>query len=186
VTSSSRVVLEQPSLLHERAYLDAAHHSRELHRGLVTVARTPEEYGVLLERAQQSSQQVFFVVLKASHELVGVVNLSEIDYGRDRVASLGYYAFTPHAGRGLMREGVAMAIGEAFGKLGLECLNANVQPSNTRSIGLLRSLGFKNANRSVQLKIGARWRAHQRWRLHEIEWRGLALLLAGATRVAER
>jgi ribosomal-protein-alanine N-acetyltransferase len=179
-------VLEQPSARRERDYLDAAHRSRDLHRGLVTVARTPAEYGVLLQRAQQSRQEAFFIVLEATNELVGVVNLSEIDYGRDRIASLGYYAFTPHAGRGLMREGIAIAIHLAFDELGLERLDASVQPSNTRSIALLRSLGFKNANRSSYLKIGARWRAHERWGLDEAEWRSAVSLLAGAAGIAER
>jgi ribosomal-protein-alanine N-acetyltransferase len=179
-------VLEAPSSQRERAYLDAAHRSRELHRGLVTVARTPEEYGLLLQRSRQSSQEAFFIVLEATSELVGVVNLSEIDYDRYRVASLGYYAFMPHAGRGLMREGIVLAIGIAFGELGLERLDASVQPRNARSIALLSSLGFSHAGRWSYLKVGARWRAHERWVLHEIEWRGLASLFGAATRIAER
>jgi ribosomal-protein-alanine N-acetyltransferase len=179
-------VLEAPSRRRERDYLDAAHRSRELHRGLVTVARTGDEYGLLLQRARESSQEAFFIVLEATGELVGVVNLSEIDYTRERAGSLGYYAFMPHAGRGLMREGIVLAIGIAFGELGLMRLDASVQPRNTRSIGLLRSLGFSHAGRSSYLKVGARWRAHERWALHEFEWRGLTSLLGSAARIAER
>lgn len=184
--SSSRVVLEAPSAQRERDYLDAAHRSRDLHRGLVTVARTPDEYRLLLQRSRQASQEAFFVVLQATSELVGVVNLSEIDFDRDRAASLGYYAFMPHAGRGLMREGIVQALGIAFGELGLERLDASVQPRNARSVALLRSLGFSHAGRSSYLKVGARWRSHERWVLREIEWRGLASLLGGAARIGER
>src|SRR5262245_37199004 len=112
--TSLRVLLELPSSRRERDYLDAAHRSRELHRGLVTVARTPEDYELLLQRVEQPTQTAFFVVIAVSGELAGVVNLSEIDRGRAASASLGYYAFQPHAGCGFMREGLALAITEAF------------------------------------------------------------------------
>lgn len=182
-----RVLLEAPSARRERDYLDAAHRSRDLHRGLVTVARTPEDYDLLLQRSMQPTQTAFFVVIAVSGELAGVVSLSEIDRGRALSASLGYYAFQPHAACGFMREGLALAITEAFASLGLARLDASVQPKNRRSLALLRGLGFTPAGRSAYLKVGSRWRAHERWVLRCEDWRGAEdLLFGGAARVAER
>jgi [ribosomal protein S5]-alanine N-acetyltransferase len=183
---SPRVVLETPSARRERDYLDAAHRSRELHRGLVTVARSPDEYQLLLHRARQERQAAYFIVLAATGELTGVVNLSDIDRDREQVASLGYYAFLPHAGLGFMREGLALVVAESFGALGLERLDASVQPKNRRSIALVRGLGFAPAGLSAYLKVGLRWRAHERWELRREDWRGAAGVLPLATRVAER
>jgi ribosomal-protein-alanine N-acetyltransferase len=181
-----RVVLETPSPKRERDYLDAAHRSRELHRGLVTVARSSDEYQLLLHRARQERQAAYFIVLAATGELAGVVNLSDIDREREQVASLGYYAFLPHAGSGFMREGLALVVAESFGALGLERLDASVQPKNRRSIALVRGLGFAHAGRSAFLKVGLRWRAHERWELRREDWCGAMALERGGSRVAER
>ena len=40
-----------------------------------------------------------------------------------------------------MKEGVRLVLRHAFGELALHRVQADVQPGNTRSIGLLRSLG---------------------------------------------
>ena len=184
--STLRVLLEAPSSRRERDYLDAAHRSRELHRGLVTVARTPEDYGLLLERVRQPTQTAFFVVIAVSGELAGVVSFSDIDRNRALSASIGYYAFQPHAGHGYMREGLVLAIDEAFGSLGLARLGASVQPKNRRSVALVRGLVVTHVGRCAYLKVGARWRPHERWELRCEDWQGAGLLFGGDARVAER
>jgi ribosomal-protein-alanine N-acetyltransferase len=85
---------------------------------------------------------------------------------------LGYYAFLPHAGRGLMREALALVIARAFGELGLHRLEANIQPANRRSIALVEALGFRREGTARGfLKIGNRWRDHERWALLKEDWR---------------
>ena len=55
----------------------------------------------------------------------------------------------------------------------LHRLEANIQPDNARSIGLVRSLGFRMEGFSPRyLKIGGRWRDHERWALLSDNWRG--------------
>ena len=98
--------------------------------------------------------------------LVGVVNISEIVRGSFQSAYLGYYAFEPFAGQGLMRQGLTQVVAHAFNKMKLHRLEANIQPSNTASIWLVKRLGFKREGLSPRyLKIGGRWRDHERWTL---------------------
>jgi ribosomal-protein-alanine N-acetyltransferase len=93
-----------------------------------------------------------------------VVNISEIVRGCFQNAYLGYYAFEPLAGRGLMRAGLAKVIRHAFTKMKLHRLEANIQPGNKRSIRLVKALGFRREGISPRyLKVAGRWREHERW-----------------------
>ena len=76
-------------------------------------ARTPNHLGYLIR-------------LRRTRELVGVAGVSEIVRGAFRSGYLGYYAFTPHEGQGLMREGLSLVIRRAFERLRLHRLEANI------------------------------------------------------------
>jgi ribosomal-protein-alanine N-acetyltransferase len=70
-----------------------------------------------------------------------------------------------------MREGLHLVIDRCFDDLRLHRLEANIQPSNERSIALVRGLGFRKEGLSRRyLKIGGRWRDHERWALLVDEW----------------
>lgn len=166
-----RVHLERPSLRHEHDYIHAVRRSRALHRGFVTAASTREEYRNYLRRSRRPNQESFFIVRNDSGELAGVVNVNEIVRYSFQSAYLGYYAFTPHAACGLMKEGLQLVIDCSFDELRLHRLEANIQPSNERSIALVRRLGFRMEGLSRRyLKIGGRWRDHERWALLADEW----------------
>jgi ribosomal-protein-alanine N-acetyltransferase len=112
------------------------------------------------------------VVTADSNELAGVININDIVRYAEQAGRLGYYAFTPWAGRGLMREALALVISIAFRELGLHRLEANVQANNRRSIALLEALTFRREGTARgYLKIGNRWRDHERWALLREEWR---------------
>jgi ribosomal-protein-alanine N-acetyltransferase len=167
-----RVFLERPSARRERDYLDAAHRSRALYRGFVIAAANPSEYRDYLRCTRRDSQEAFFVVAAESHELAGVVNINDIGREQEQSGRLGYYAFVPHAGAGLMREGLLHVISLAFLELGLHRLEANIQPANHRSIALVAGLGFQREGAARgYLKIGSRWREHERWSLLCADWR---------------
>jgi len=92
--------------------------------------------------------------------------VSEIVRGAFRSAYLGYYAFAPHDGHGLMAEGLALVIRDAFRRLRLHRVEANIQPGNKASLRLVRRLGFRREGYSPRyLKIAGRWRDHERWAL---------------------
>jgi ribosomal-protein-alanine N-acetyltransferase len=167
-----RVRLERPSARRERDYLDGVRRSRALHRGYVVAASTPHEYRAYLKRSRRDNQESFFVVDAQSGELAGVININDIVRHAQLSGRLGYYAFVPHAGNGLMREALAAVISHAFRELGLHRLEANIQPDNRRSIALVERLGFKREGKARGfLKIGNRWRDHERWALLKEEWR---------------
>jgi ribosomal-protein-alanine N-acetyltransferase len=176
-----RVRLERPSARREREFLAATLRSRVLHRGYVVAASSPREYRSYLRATRRDNQESFFVVDAQSGELAGVININDIVRHAELSGRLGYYAFVPHAGNGLMREGLALVIACAFRELGLHRLEANIQPGNGRSIALVEGLGFRREGKARGfLKIGNRWRDHERWALLREEWR------PSSARVAER
>ena len=110
-----------------------------------------------------------------------MINVSEIVRGAVQSAYLGYYAFVPHAGRGHMTEGLALALRWAFGTLRLHGVEANIQPDNEPSRALVRRLGFRREGFSARyLKIAGRWRDHERWALVADDWRRQRREHAGA------
>ena len=167
-----RIRLERPSAGRERDYLHAALRSRALHRGYVVPSSTPHEYRAYLRATRRANQESFFVIDAESGELAGVININDIVRHAELSGRLGYYAFVPHAGNGLMFEALALVISRAFRELGLHRLEANIQPGNRRSIELVAGLGFKREGKARGfLKIGNRWRDHERWALLKEEWR---------------
>lgn len=166
------IVLERPSAKREEEFLRGVRRSRGLHATFVEPPSTDEEYRAYLRRHRSSNQESFFVTEADSGDLAGVINVNDIVRYSFQSATLGYYAFVPLGGRGLMREGLSLVIGSCFRELALHRLEANIQPRNERSIELVKSLGFRFEGLSARyLKIGGRWRDHQRWALLAEEWR---------------
>ena len=164
------VHLETPSPDREREFITAVHASRTLHRRLVSPPHTRALYRAYLACAQQPSGVGHFVCTP-SGELAGVVNLNEIVRGSFRSAYLGYYAFVPHDRQGNMAEGLRLVVARAFGKYRLHRVEANIQPRNSRSIQLVKRLGFRLEGFSPRyLKISGRWRDHERWALTVEDW----------------
>lgn len=167
-----RVYLEQPSARREREFLAAALRSRALHRGFVAPPAAELDYRDFLRRSRRAAQESFFVIEHASDALAGVVNINDIVRHPEQSGRLGYYAFAPWAGTGLMRAGLKLVIHAAFRDLGLHRLEANIQRTNLRSIALVEGLGFEREGTARGfLKIGNRWRDHERWALLKDEWR---------------
>ena len=167
-----RVHLEQPSARRERDFIAAELRSRALHRGFVAAPATAIEYREFLRRSRRDMQESFFVIENGSDALAGVVNIIDIVRHSQQSGRLGYYAFEPLAGMGLMRAGLKLVVHAAFRDLGLHRLEANIQRTNLRSIALIEGLGFKREGTARGfLKIGNRWRDHERWALLKDEWR---------------
>ena len=158
------VHLRSPRLADEAEFLAAVRLSRRLHSGWVSPPSSPAAFRAYLARAKRDDFRAFFVCRNDTGALVGVLNISQIFYGPFQSAYLGFYAFAGNEAQGLMREGLSLTLRIAFGKLRLHRLEANIQPANARSIALVKSLGFRLEGFSPRyLKIGGRWRDHERW-----------------------
>ena len=156
----------------EAAFLAAVRASRSLHKPWVQPPSSPAAFRRYLARVEDPSHAAFLIWKRGPDGgLVGVVNISEIMLGPFRSAYLGYYAFEPFAGRGLMRMGFELVLAKAFRKLKLHRLEANIQPANHASRRLVKRLGFTREGLSPRyLKIAGRWRDHERWALLSDEW----------------
>jgi ribosomal-protein-alanine N-acetyltransferase len=60
----------------------------------------------------------------------------------------------------------------AFNELRLHRVEANIQPQNRASIAVLKRNGFSREGFSRRyLKIGGRWRDHERWAIVKEDWK---------------
>jgi ribosomal-protein-alanine N-acetyltransferase len=168
---TEQIFTRPPSRRDEATFLAAVRRSRKLHYPWVSPPASPKAFREYLARQRSASHAAFFVWSRQHDGLVGVVNLSEIVRGNFQSAYLGYYAFAPYAGRGMMREGLAQVITHAFKRLGLHRLEANIQPGNIASRKLVRSVGFRREGLSPRyLKVNGRWRDHERWAILAEDW----------------
>lgn len=152
-------------------FLDAVRRSETLHAEHVSPPNTSERFHAYTTSLAASNREGFIIEQTESHQLIGVINVSEIVRGCFQSAYLGYYAFAPHAGRGWMRQGLRQVIQYCFSELNLHRLEANIQPDNHRSISLVKGLGFQLEGFSPQyLMICGQWRDHERWALLRDRW----------------
>jgi ribosomal-protein-alanine N-acetyltransferase len=159
-----RVHLRRPSLRDAGEFLERVRASRKLHARWVSPPETRSDFAAYVRRARGDDLEALLVCANDDDAVAGVYNLSQIFHGPLRGAYLGYYAFEPFAGRGYMAEGLRLVVRHAFGELQLHRLEANVQPENVRSTKLVREFGFRLEGHSPRyLKLGGRWRDHQRW-----------------------
>ena len=118
------------------------------------------------------STESFVICRFADAAIVGTVSLSQIFLGPLRSAYIGYGLGFGFTGNGYAREGVQLMITFALKELKLHRIEANIQPDNMRSKHLVRSLGFSLEGYSPRyLKIGGRWRDHERWAIIKENWK---------------
>ena len=144
------------------AFVTAVRRSRALHHAWVRPPDTEAAFDAYLARMTAPVNHP--LVVRRGDDLVGVYNVSNIVRGAFQSGYLGYYAFAGFTGLGLMHEGLLATLRYAFRDLKLHRLEANIQPGNADSIALVRRSGFEKEGYSPRyLKIGGRWRDHERW-----------------------
>jgi ribosomal-protein-alanine N-acetyltransferase len=162
--SRSRIRLLRLTALDESEFIAAARRSRVLHAPWVAPASTPAKFRAYVARMSEPDQNAFAVRRRDTGALTGVITISNVVMGPFRSAYSVYYAFAPHAGQGYMREGLKAIVRHAFGVMKLHRLEANIQPGNRASIALAKACGLRKEGFSPRyLKIGGRWRDHERW-----------------------
>ncbi|MDQ6885551.1 MAG: GNAT family N-acetyltransferase [Candidatus Dormibacteraeota bacterium] len=170
--SGARVFLRAPTARDRGELIERARASRRLHRPWVTAATTPQQFDEWLQRIRQPTVQSFLVCRKEDRAVVGVFTLSQIFRKGFQNAYMGFYAFTPFAGQGYMREGMQLVLRHIFRSMKLHRVEANIQPGNDQSIALAKKSGFRREGFSPRyLKIGGRWRDHERWAITLEDWR---------------
>ena len=82
------------------------------------------------------------MVRRDDDAVIGTCTLAQLD-PKNRRAEVGFILHPDHWRRGYMREAMGALIGFAFGELGLNRLEADVDPRNAPSLALLETLGFR-------------------------------------------
>ena len=170
-----RVYLRRPARRDAGQFVDAVRASRRLHGNWVAAPATPSAFRDYLARFAKplrGAQHVGYVAATVEDDaLVGVLNLSEIVRGAFESAYLGYYALAPFAARGYMTEALVLLLDAAYRDVGLHRVEANVQPTNVRSLALVERVGFVREGYSRRyVKVGGRWRDHVRLAMLAEDW----------------
>jgi ribosomal-protein-alanine N-acetyltransferase len=169
-----RVAVRTPTPEDEDEFIAAMRASRPLHRPWLAMPETPDAYRQYLAKVDDPRAAPYFACRTEDGAIVGFLNLSEIVRGPFKSAYLGYGAVAAHAGQGYMTEAMRLVLREAFGRLRLHRVEANIQPDNAASIALAKRAGFELEGFSPRyLKVGGRWRDHERWAIRVETWRAL-------------
>jgi ribosomal-protein-alanine N-acetyltransferase len=146
--------------------------SRNHLRGLATTDYSRARFDQMVNDALSDSNEYFLICRIEDDSIVGQINLSQIFRKSFQNAYLGYQLFSGFTGNGYMTSAVDQVLRFAFGELRLHRVEANVQPTNLPSIKVLRRNGFTKEGFSRRyLKIGGRWRDHERWAIIREDWK---------------
>ena len=168
----SRVSLTTATAGDEAEFIAAMRASRVLHRPWIAMPETPAAYAEYVQRNESQRYDRLMLRRRSDGALAGFFNLSEIVRGGFQNAFLGYGAVAGMTGAGYMSEGMQLLLRHAFTTLGLHRVEANIQPANRASIALVARSGFEFEGYSVRyLKVGGRWRDHERWAIRRETWR---------------
>lgn len=164
--------MRPPKILHYKEFAARAAESRKFHKNFVSPPVTPENFDELLRRNENETNKLFLIFRAADDAIAGAINLSQIFRRGFQNAYLGYYLFEEFAGNGYMTEAVKLILDYSFKILKLHRIEANVQPENKASIKVLKRCGFTQEGFSRKyLKIGGRWRDHERWAIIVEDWK---------------
>jgi ribosomal-protein-alanine N-acetyltransferase len=171
VEAGAQAYLRYPVVADEAEFVQLMQLSRQLHRPWVTTMDR-DDFEQYLARAQRPDVEAVLVCRREDAAIAGFINLTQIFYGGFCNAVCGYAAFAPSAGRGYLAEGLGLTLRHAFSTLRLHRLEANIQPGNDRSLLLAQQAGLHLEGFSPRfLKIGGRWRDHERWAITAEDWR---------------
>ncbi len=175
LVGDGRVYLRRPQPADEEEFIGLMQVSRAFHRPWASAPTNRERFGAYLTDAMRADFEAMLVCRTEDDAIVGFFNLSHITRGALQSAYLGYAAAKQRAGQGYMREGLELVLRHAFLRLGLHRIEANIQPGNRASIALARGAGFRREGFSRRyLKIGGRWRDHERWAIIVDDWQAPA------------
>jgi ribosomal-protein-alanine N-acetyltransferase len=167
----TRVML-LPAARRDRAdFIAAMRASADLHQPWISPPVDDEAFDAVLERARGDGFEFMLVRRRSDGAIAGYFDVSQIIRGPLQSAFLGYGGVASLAGQGYMSEGLGLLLRHVFEELRLHRIEANIQPGNERSLALVRRAGFVREGYSERyLKIGGRWRDHERWAIRVEQW----------------
>jgi [ribosomal protein S5]-alanine N-acetyltransferase len=172
LSDGGRVYLRAPRPTDREEFTGLMRASRAFHRPWATAPTDDERFAAYLADSRRPDFEALLVIRCEDDAIVGFFNLSQIARGSLQSAYLGYSVGKQHARQGYMREGIAVLLRHAFATLRLHRVEANIQPGNRASIALAEGAGFHREGFSPRyLKIGGRWRDHERWAILADDWR---------------
>lgn len=172
MSPKARVFLRSPTRADREEFIALMRASRAFHSPWATAPTDGERFAAYLADARRADFEAMLLCREADGVIIGFFNLSQIVRRGFQSAYLGYAVGKPFAGQRYMREGLELVLRHAFTTLRLHRVEANIQPTNGNSIALARGGGFRREGFSPRyLKIGGRWRDHERWAVLAEEWR---------------
>jgi ribosomal-protein-alanine N-acetyltransferase len=170
--SEQKRVILLPAARRDRAdFVAAMRASGDLHQPWISPPIDDEAFDAVLERARGESFEFLLVRRRSDGAIAGYFDVSQIIRGPLQSAFLGYGGVAALAGQGYMSEGLRLLLRHVFEELRLHRIEANIQPGNERSQALVRRAGFVREGYSERyLKIGGRWRDHERWAIRVEQW----------------
>jgi ribosomal-protein-alanine N-acetyltransferase len=167
-----RVFLRVPLASDRDEFISLMRASRSFHRPWATAPTDAERFAAYIADSRRPDFAAMLMCRREDLAIVGFFNLSQIVRRSLQSAYLGYAVGKTYAGQGYMREGIQLVLRHAFLDLRLHRIEANIQPGNHASIALARGAGFRREGFSPRyLKIGGRWRDHERWAILADDWR---------------
>jgi [ribosomal protein S5]-alanine N-acetyltransferase len=171
VSDERRVFFRAPTRSDQEEFLELMRASRSFHKPWASAPTDEDRFAAYLADARRPDFAAMLICRQSDAAIIGFFNLSQIVRRGLQSAYLGYAVGEPHAGQGYMREGLELVLRHAFTTLRLHRVEANIQPGNQASIALARGAGFRREGFSPRyLKIGGRWRDHERWAILVEEW----------------
>jgi [ribosomal protein S5]-alanine N-acetyltransferase len=173
-SDETRVML-LPAARRDRAdFVAAMRASTDLHQPWISPPVDDDAFDAVLDRARGESFEFMLVRRRSDGAIAGYFDISQIIRGPLQSAFLGYGGVAALSGQGYMSEGLRLLLRFTFVELRLHRLEANIQPDNEPSLALVRRAGFVREGFSERyLKIGGRWRDHERWAIRIEQWQRL-------------
>ena len=165
-----RVALRAPRLADAGRIMEVRHRSRDFLSPWIPMMAPEDDHlrtcraQIRHQRAQWRNDEAYALVITPADDdrFIGRVTFTEVVRSVFQNAALGYWIDVEHAGQGLMREALSLALGLAFDALGLHRLQAAIRPHNLPSVALAKRCGLRREGLAARfLYIDGIWADHE-------------------------
>jgi [ribosomal protein S5]-alanine N-acetyltransferase len=171
--AGNRVFLRLLARSDATAMIRLTNQSARLFPGLVRRFKGRAQFEDFRKRFDGNAALSFMICRMEDGEAVGSISLFQIIRRSRQNGVVGYLIGAPFLRQGYATEALQLVLRFAFRQLKLHRIEADVQPHNVASLALVKRAGFIcEGNMRGFLKIGGKWRDHERWAILAEDWRG--------------